>query len=92
MAKECPVIINNDCVTVVRYDGIDIQFPSVGKDAKSVFVTKHSNGSYHITDSIEAETVDADFEQPKTNIEQSGKARMKKQSKHYFKKKENSFE
>lgn len=92
MVKECPVIINNDCVTVVRYDGIDIQFPSVGKDTKSVFVTKHSNGSYHITDSIKAETVDADFEQPKTDTEQSGKARMKKQSKHYFKKKENSFE
>ena len=53
MVKECPVIINNECVTVVRYDGIDIQLPSIGKDAKSVLIIKHVNGSYQIADSAE---------------------------------------
>lgn len=80
MIKECPVIINNECVTVVKYDGIDIQFPSVGKDAKSVFVTKYSNGSYHITDSIEAETVDATDDESE-QAETTAKIKPKKQSK-----------
>ena len=87
MVKECPVIMSNECVTVVRYDGIDIQFPSVGKDAKSVFVTKHSNGSYHITDSIEAETVDADDDGEQPESEQPTMAtriKPKKQSKHHL--------
>lgn len=78
MTKECPVIMSNELVTVARYDGIDIQFPSVGKDVKTVFVNKDSKGSYHITDGIETETVDA---QP-SKAEKPERA--KKQSKHNF--------
>lgn len=76
MVKECHVIINNECVTVVRYDGIDIQLPSIGKDAKSVLIIKHVNGSYQIADS--AEPVDAE------QAETPAKIKPKKQSKHHL--------
>lgn len=80
MVKECPVIMNNDLVTVVRYDGIDIQLPSVGKDAKSVLIIKHSNGSYQIVDS--AEPVDADGDGEQSESEQlNTTVKSKKQSK-----------
>lgn len=80
MVKECPVIMSNECVTVVRYDGIDIQLPSVGKDAKSVLIIKHSNGSYQIADS--AEPVDADGDGEQSESEQlNTTVKTKKQSK-----------
>ena len=82
MVKECPVIINNECVTVVRYDGIDIQFQSVGKDVKTVFVNKDGDGSYHIADGIGTEAVDAE-----TPDEAEKPDRVKKQSKRHFEKK-----
>ena len=93
MVKECPVIINNECVTVVRYDGIDIQLPSIGKDAKSVLIIKHGNGSYQITDSAEpVDAIDNGEQSESQQAEISVKVKPKKQSKHYFKKKENLFE
>jgi len=54
MTKECPVILNNKAVTVVRFDNIEIQFPSINKDAKTVFV-KHEDGKYTIVENIEIE-------------------------------------
>lgn len=53
MVKECLVILNNEAVTVVRYDDIDIQFPSIYKDVKTVFV-KYENGKYSIVDEKDA--------------------------------------
>lgn len=47
MVKECIVTINNDDVTVARYDNIDIQFPSVHEDVKVVYVDCE-NGKYKI--------------------------------------------
>lgn len=49
MVKECSVILNNEAVTVVKYDGKDIQFPSIHKDAKKIFVN-YENGKYSIVD------------------------------------------
>lgn len=49
MVKECLVILNNDLVTVARFDDKDIQFPSVRKDVKKVFVN-YENGRYSIVD------------------------------------------
>lgn len=49
MVKECLVILNNDAVTVVKYDDKNIQFPSIHKDAKKVFVN-YENGKYSIVD------------------------------------------
>ena len=38
MIKECPVIINNKALVVVNFDGIDIQFPPIGKNVKTLNV------------------------------------------------------
>lgn len=57
MTKECKVILNNDAVTVVKFDGNEIQFPSIHRNAKSVFV-KFDNGSYSIVDKMDNELKD----------------------------------
>lgn len=49
MVKECIVKINNDVVTVVTYGDIDVQFPSIHKDAKTLFID-YENGRYTIVD------------------------------------------
>ena len=52
MIKECKVILNNDAITVVRFDDTDVQFSSIAKDAKTVNV-KYDNGKYSIVDHAE---------------------------------------
>lgn len=54
MVKKCPVILNNSVVTVVKYDAVDIQFPSIHKNAEFVFVKK-DNGTYAIVENYEEE-------------------------------------
>ena len=52
MIKECKVILNNDAITVVRFDDTDVQFSSIAKDTKTVNV-KYDNGKYSIVDHAE---------------------------------------
>lgn len=52
MILECPVIINNNAVTVVKYGNIDVQFPSVRKDVKTLMV-KCDNGKYSLVNHVE---------------------------------------
>lgn len=66
MIKECPVIINNDAVSVVRFDGIDIQFPPVGKNVKSVNV-EFNDGKYAIV-------IDAKIDKPSASVKDKPKA------------------
>ena len=47
MVKECNVKINNEYVTVVKYEDIDIQFPAIHKKAKTVYVSCR-DGKYSI--------------------------------------------
>lgn len=54
MTKECPVILNNSATTVVKYGEVMVQFPSIHRDATTVFV-KNDNGAYSIVDSMEPE-------------------------------------
>lgn len=49
MVKECLVMLNNEAVTVARYGNTDIQFPSIHRDAKTVFVNCE-DGKYSIVD------------------------------------------
>lgn len=82
MIKECPVIENNDAVTVVKFGNTDVQFSSIAKDAKTVKV-KYDNGKYSIvnheeeTDSIVDESVDA-TDQAKIDIKKNKKTIKKK--------------
>lgn len=71
MIKDCKVLINNDAVTVVRFDGIDVQLPSIHRSVKTVRVN-YDNGRYLI--------VDDDYIEPASleNEEKSKKKRMKK--------------
>lgn len=49
MVKECPVILNNDAVTVVNFDGNEVQLPAINSDAKKVFIL-NKNGKYSVVD------------------------------------------
>lgn len=49
MAKKCFVTLNNCAVTVVRYDDIEIQFPSIHKNAEYVYVD-YDGERYSIVD------------------------------------------
>ena len=49
MIKKCKVIINNEAVTVVRFDNIEVQIPSIHKKADYVNVL-YENGKYKIVD------------------------------------------
>ena len=65
MVKECEVILNNGLVTVAKYGEIDVQFPYIGRKAKTIFV-KFDNGEYTIVD-----------EMPKEKVEKTTKNRKK---------------
>lgn len=47
MIKRCRVKLNNDAVTVVSYDDMDIQFPAIHTNASSVNVL-NDGGRYAI--------------------------------------------
>lgn len=47
MVKECPIILNNEAVTVVDFNGVHIQFPSIKKNVTTIPVYKE-NGKYSL--------------------------------------------
>ena len=52
MTKECKVLLRNQYVMVVDFDGKEIQMPSDHTDKDTVFV-KHENDRYSITCKLE---------------------------------------
>lgn len=85
MIKECPILINNTAVTVVKYDDVEVQFPAINKDVKTVFVD-FTEGKYNIVDKkeIEKATVEkpveevADKKEEKKTTKYSVKTQQKK--------------
>ena len=51
MIRKCPVLLNNDHVTVVRFDDIDIQFPAMGAITEYVNVL-FEDGKYTVVEDI----------------------------------------
>lgn len=49
MIKNCNILINNDAVTVVRFNDVDVQLPSIHRSAKTVRVC-YSDGKYFVVD------------------------------------------
>lgn len=49
MIKECSVRLNNEFVTVARYGDVDVQFPAIKRDTKTIFVN-YENGKYSVVD------------------------------------------
>ena len=54
MVKECKVLLRNQYVMVVDFDGKEIQMPSDQTDKDTVFV-KYENDRYSITFNLEEE-------------------------------------
>lgn len=54
MTKECKVLLRNELVMVVNFDGKEIQMPSDHKDTDTVFV-KYENDRYSIICKMEEE-------------------------------------
>jgi hypothetical protein len=57
MIKDCYVKLNNEYVTVIEYDGIDVQIPAIKREARTVRVL-FKDGKYTVvgdnyTESIE---------------------------------------
>ncbi len=54
MTKECKVLMRNELVMVVDFDGKEIQMPSDHTDKDTVFV-KYENDKFLIVDKLEEE-------------------------------------
>ena len=55
MVKECKVILNNSAVSVILFDGKEVQIPSIKSDKDTVFV-EFNNGKYRIVDEPQNDT------------------------------------
>jgi len=55
MVKICKVLLNNEAVTVVKYDDVDVQLPSIHKNCSEIAV-EHDNGTYWAVDENEKKT------------------------------------
>ena len=47
MIKNCRVTLNNECVTVVDFEGIDVQLPAIGRKADQIKV-EYKDGKYTV--------------------------------------------
>lgn len=46
MIKECKVLLNNEAVTVIQYDDIQVQIPAIGR--KATVVKVKDDGHYTV--------------------------------------------
>lgn len=65
MIKNCNVLINNEAVAVIDYDGIKVQIPPIHKKAKTVKVM-HKNGRYIVVSDNQSEIADEHAAKPKS--------------------------
>ncbi len=56
MLKECKVLLNNESVTVIRYDDILVQIPAIGRKANVVKVK--DDGHYTVVPDDYSEQVE----------------------------------
>lgn len=57
MIKSCRVMLNNECVTVVDFEGIDVQLPAIGRKANQIKV-KYQDGKYTVVPDDYTEAVE----------------------------------
>ena len=86
MIKKCKVLLNNDAVSVVEFDGKKIQIPPIGEDKKEVAVLL-KDGKYKVVDDNYTEatfTVKKEFQntEKKTTIKNDEKETEKKEMSH----------
>lgn len=68
MTKECTVLLNNSAVTVVKFGEVEVQLPSIQRDAKKVFV-KFENDRYAVVDKLDEPEVQTKKKSKKTIVE-----------------------
>lgn len=68
MTKECTVLLNNSAVTVVKFGDVEVQLPSIQRDAKKVFV-KFENDRYAVVDKLDEPGVQTKKKSKKTIVE-----------------------
>ena len=68
MTKECTVLLNNSAVTVVKFGEVEVQLPSIQRDAKKVFV-KFENDRYAVVDKLDEQDVQTKKKSKKTIVE-----------------------
>lgn len=56
MLKECKVLLNNEAVTVIQYDDIQVQIPAIGRKASVVKVK--DDGHYTVVPDDYSEPVE----------------------------------
>lgn len=71
MVKNCRVLINNEAVTVIEYDGVLVQIPAIHKETKNVNVILQDGR--HIV-------VDDDYEEPVAEVTEKPKKKANKKT------------
>lgn len=71
MVKNCRVLINNEAVTVIEYDGVLVQIPAINREAKNVNVILQ-NGRYIV--------VNDDYKEPVTDVAEKLKKKANKKT------------
>lgn len=63
MIRECPVFINNEFVTVVRFGEENVQLPAINREAEFIKVSCE-DGHYAIVEEATESIVEESVEQP----------------------------
>lgn len=71
MIKNCNILINNEAVTVIEYDGKKIQIPSIHRKATTVKVVKKGNKCI---------VVDDDYKEPAQKVAAKSQKRSNKKT------------
>lgn len=72
MVKECKVLINNDAVTVIDFDGEAVQIPSIKSNTRSVKAVME-NGICKIVDDDYKKTVEKAVENKPKKVKKTTK-------------------
>lgn len=70
MIKECKVLLNNEAVTVIQYDDIQVQIPAIGR--KATVIKVKDDGHYTV--------VPDDYTEPEQAKEAPAKKARKKKT------------
>jgi len=68
MVKKCKVILNNAAVSVVLFDGKEVQIPSIKSNKSAVFV-EFDNGKYRIVTEPKKDVVQASTPVAKSKVQ-----------------------
>lgn len=80
MVKNCRVLVNNEAVTVIEYEGKQVQIPSIHRDANTVNVIV-KNGRHIVIDDDYKEEIPQETSDISTEIAEENYGNSKKKNK-----------